>query len=52
MPFTGALNIVGERTPGREAGGDQMRNDKPLPIKLSIPQKRTEPAVPIPESVK
>lgn len=38
-PFTGALNVVGERTPGREAGEDQMRNDKPLPVKLPIPRE-------------
>lgn len=29
-----------------------MRNDKPLTIKLSMPQKRAKPAAPIPGSVK
>lgn len=29
-----------------------MRNDKPLTIKLSMPQKRAKPAAPTPGSVK
>lgn len=29
-----------------------MRNDEPLAIKLSVPQERAKPAVPVPGSVK